>query len=207
MLERGWEVTACDISPSMLALAREKVGDAVRLEIADMRDLPRFGQFNLVFALDDAVNYLLSPAELGSALAGMRRNLAPGGLLMFDLNTLYSCRTFFAETAVVEQGGRRMVWRGRAAADTRPGSVCESRLETEWTGRAQSGADGAEVPAHVHRQRHFPAEEVVAILEEAGFACVEVFGHGPDAIPQQPLDELNHQKAVFIAQAHAKGGI
>src|SRR5262249_13250195 len=60
MLPRGWQVTGCDISPAMLALAVEKVGDAVRLEIADMLDLPSFGEFDLVWALDDAINYLLS---------------------------------------------------------------------------------------------------------------------------------------------------
>ena len=35
--------------------------------------------------------------ELDLALAGMRRNLAPGGLLMFDANTIHTYRGFFAE--------------------------------------------------------------------------------------------------------------
>src|SRR5882762_1378125 len=35
MLERGWEVTACDISPQMLDKARGKVGRAARLSVAD----------------------------------------------------------------------------------------------------------------------------------------------------------------------------
>src|SRR3982751_6899693 len=30
MLERGWQVTACDISPSMLELAEAKAGNAAR---------------------------------------------------------------------------------------------------------------------------------------------------------------------------------
>ena len=34
MLEKGWEVTACDISPSMVAIAREKVGDRAALSVA-----------------------------------------------------------------------------------------------------------------------------------------------------------------------------
>ena len=38
MLERGWEVTACDISASMVELARAKVGEAAALSVADMRD-------------------------------------------------------------------------------------------------------------------------------------------------------------------------
>ncbi len=87
-LERGYEVTACDVSPAMAALAAEKAGDRARVEVHDMRALPVLGAFDLVVCLDDAVNYLLEPGEVVSALRGMRRNLAPGGVLVFDVNCL-----------------------------------------------------------------------------------------------------------------------
>ena len=195
MLDQGWEVTACDISPSMLELARAKAGDAVRLSVADMRALPAFGEFDLVWALDDAVNYLLSAKELGKALSGMRANLAPGGLLMFDVNTLRAYRSFFAETERLERGGRRLVWRGQASADAEPGSISEARFEVE----APEGGE-ADVEAHVHRQRHFPEAEVLELLEGAGLECLDVFGHGFDAVLKQPVDELVHTKAVYIAR-------
>ena len=188
MLAQGWAVTACDISMAMLELAREKAGDGVRLEIADMLELPRFGEFDLVWALDDAVNYLLSPEELGRALAGMRANLAPTGLLLFDLNELQAYRTFFAETVEIERNGRRLVWRGTATPDVAPGSICESRLEFG--------------PGEVatHRQRHFPEAEVLAALARAGLVCLDVYGHGLDGIPTQPL-QSTHTKAIYIARA------
>src|ERR1044071_6807868 len=144
MLPRGWQVTACDISPAMLEQAREKVDDTVELIVADMTELPEFGKFDLVWALDDAVNYLLSTDELERALAGMRANLAPTGLLLFDVNALPTYRTFFAQTEVVEREGRRLVWRGLTAPDVPPRSICESRLEVD------SGE------ALIPRQRHFP---------------------------------------------------
>lgn len=197
MLERGWEVTACDISPAMLALARAKAGDAVRLSVQDMRKLPDLGEFDLVWALDDAVNYLLSGEELGEALSGMRANLAPGGLLMFDVNCLEAYRTFFAEEQRVERGGRQLVWRGQGCGDAAPGSIGEARLEVE-------SAPGQEpVEAHVHRQRHFPEAEVRELLEAAGLECLDVYGHGFDAVPKQPVDELAHSKAVYIARRRA----
>lgn len=198
MLERGWEVTACDISPSMLELARAKAGSAAQLFVADMRRLPAFGEFDLVWALDDAVNYLLSGEELEQALSGMRANLATDGLLMFDVNTLRAYRTFFATTEVVETGTERLVWRGQATADVPPGSICESRFEVE----AGDGGAGPkpEVEAHVHRQRHFPEAEVLATVESAGLECLDVFGHGLDAVLKQPLDELAHTKAVYMAR-------
>ncbi len=37
MLERGWHVVGCDISPAMVDIAKEKIGERARLEIADMR--------------------------------------------------------------------------------------------------------------------------------------------------------------------------
>ena len=37
-------------------------------------------------------------------------------------------------------------------------------------------------------------------MERAGLECLDVFGHGFDAIPKQPLDDLVHTKAVYIAR-------
>jgi len=190
MLERGWRVTACDISAAMVDLARAKVGDAAALSVADMRALPRLGEFDLVWCLDDAVNYLLDGGELERALTGMRRNLGPAGLLMFDVNALRAYRTFFAEEAVVERDGRRLIWKGRASADTEPGSISEASFEVE----------GAPGPPALHRQRHFPEAEVLAALARAGLECVELFGHDTDAVLEQPLDEARHSKAVYICR-------
>jgi SAM-dependent methyltransferase len=193
MLERGWEVTACDISPSMLARARAKAGESVQLSVADMRKLPDFGEFDLVWALDDAVNYLLSGKEMEEALSGMKANLAPDGLLMFDVNTLQTYRTFFAEEQRVERGERRLIWRGQGSVDAEPGSISEARFEVET-----EGVPGVET--HVHLQRHFPESEVRAQLEQAGLECLGVYGHGFDAVPKQPVDELVHSKVVYIAR-------
>jgi SAM-dependent methyltransferase len=195
MLARGWQVTGCDISAAMLERAREKAGEGVRLSVADMRELPRFGSFDLVWALDDAVNYLLSTEELEAALAGMRANLAPGGLIMFDLNTLRAYRTFFAERHVVEREGMRLIWSGQAAPDVEAGSICEARFEAEGNDAA------AETEAHLHRQRHFPEADVLAALESADLKSLAVFGHGLDGVPKQPLDEAEHTKAVYVARA------
>jgi SAM-dependent methyltransferase len=199
MLPRGWQVTGCDISPSMLELAAAKVGEDVRLELADMRELPVFGEFDLVWCLDDALNYLLGEDELGRALVGMRANLGPGGLLVFDVNALHAYRTAFAETDAIERGGHRLVWRGRTPSDVAPGSICEARLEVTAI-EADAEAAGA---THTHRQRHFPEAVVLAALGAAGLECLDVYGHGFDGIFKQPLDESVHTKAIYVARPAA----
>jgi SAM-dependent methyltransferase len=201
MLKREWEVTACDISPRMVAIAREKVGDKAKLSVADMRDLPVFGQFDVVWCLDDAVNYLLSTEELEQALAGMRRNLGPEALLMFDVNTLESYRTFFAEEVTMERDGRRMIWKGLTDPEAPAGTIAEASFEVEPLDESA----GPAIPPELHRERHFSEAEVVAALGRAGLECLDVYGHHHDAIPHQPLDEVAHTKAVYIARA-AGGG-
>lgn len=191
MLPRGWEVTGCDISASMLALAQTKVGGEVRLSVADMRELPVFGEFDLVWAIDDAVNYLLGDGELEQALRGMAANLAPDGLLFFDVNTLFAYRTGGTQTHVFELGdGRRLAWQGEGKPDMAPGSICEISMALL--------PDKGE-PIGTHRQRHFPEAEVLTAIEGAGLRCLDVYGQGTDGIPRQPLDEAAHTKAVYVA--------
>jgi SAM-dependent methyltransferase len=192
MLSRGWEVSGCDISPAMLERARAKVGASVRLEVADIRRLPVFGEFDLVWALGDVVNYLRSVDELEQALRRMRENLAPGGLLAIDANTIFILRQFFGEETVVERDGRRLVWSGQASADAAPGAIYEARFEGE-------GVDGLE--PHVHRQRHFPEGEILRALSSAGLECREVFGYGEDVVLRQPLNEHEHARGLYVASA------
>jgi SAM-dependent methyltransferase len=203
MLRQGWEVTGCDISPSMLELAREKAGEVARLEVANMLALPKFGEFDLVWALDDTINYLLSGEELRRALEGMRENLAPSGLLLFDLNTLLAYRTFFAETAVVERQGGRLVWRGLAAPDVAPGSTCESHLEVISD---DENKEHGTTTVLTHRQRHFPHEEVLATIKLAGLECLDTYGIYTDGVRKQPLDDSIHTKAIYVARCpHPRG--
>ncbi|HET9186185.1 MAG TPA: class I SAM-dependent methyltransferase [Solirubrobacterales bacterium] len=196
MLERGWQVTACDLSPAMIEIARAKVGDRVPLSVVDMRELPVLGEFDLCWCLDDAVNYLLEPEELEEALRRMRRNLVPGGLLMFDVNTLEAYKTFFSEEVALERGGKRMIWKGLTDPGIGPGGIAEASFQVQ-----PLDDDAPQIPPEVHRERHYPEEVVRATLERAGLEFLEVFGHHFDAVLHQPLSETAHAKAVYFARA------
>src|SRR5579864_1980256 len=76
---RGYEITACDVSSRMVAIARAKAPEAA-ITVEDMRELPTMGCFDLVTCLDDAVNYLLSEEELADFFDGVARNLDDHGV-------------------------------------------------------------------------------------------------------------------------------
>ena len=192
---RGWTVTGCDLSSGMVELARAKAPHA-RVEVCDMRTLPSLGVFDLVCCIDDGLNYLTEPGDVSSALAGMRRNLAAGGLALFDVNTLATYRGFFASSTVVAGDDRVFVWRGETPADARAGVLAAATLMAFTRGgEAWTRTDS------LHRQRHHPPGRLREALNSAGLETVAVYGQGLDGRPGPGLDERRHTKAVFVARA------
>jgi SAM-dependent methyltransferase len=202
LLERGYDVSACDLSPSMVDIARSHLPDRARAFVADMRALPPMGPFDLVTCLDDAVNYLLEPADLEAALVSMRSVLRPGGVLVFDVNTLHTYRTTFGEDAVWERDRRLFCWRGMAGSAAEPDGIHEAVVEV-FT-RSGAGRCWTRTSAR-HRQRHHPRATVERSLGRAGLAARAVRGQSPGARLSRDADEQRHTKLVFVAQ-RPKGG-
>jgi len=190
LVRRGWQVRGCDLSSSMLEWARKEGGGAVDLDVADMRDLPVYGEFELVLSLNDTINYLLGDDELRRTLAGMRANLAEGGLILFDVNSrsVYEGDGLWAGgSKVVEHGGRRWSW--RAFGEVEP-SIHEVRIE------------GDDVETVVNRQRFRSEAEVREAITEAGLQCCAALGMeevDDEIVLSEPPDEGRHYKVVYIA--------
>jgi SAM-dependent methyltransferase len=191
LLSRGWKIHGCDLSPAMLERAREQFGDAVELDVADMRELPVFGSFELVLAMNDAVNYLIGDGELEQALRGMRANLAPEGLLLFDCNSKLMFELAYEpmEDEVVKDG-RRWTWTGLGRED-----------ESVPIYRVRIAGDGTE--PIINRERYFEVDEVEAAIAGAGLECLAVLGQreeGEEVVLREPPDEKRDHKVVYIAR-------
>ena len=197
--DRGYDVTACDVSPAMLELARAKARTGVRLLTADVRDLPALGAFDLVTWLDDAVNYLHDAGELEAAFAGVRRNLAPGGVLVFDANTLVTFRRLYSSCLVVPGADEVLLLRGHGSARLPAGGTAEAHLEALV--RRPDGFWDRTVTVHLHR--HHPEDELRAALARAGLDCVGAWGQYLDGRLEPVADDLSHSKTVYVARLAA----
>jgi SAM-dependent methyltransferase len=192
LLGRGWEIHGCDISPAMLARAREQFGDSVgELDVADMRELPVYGSFELALVLNDAVNYLIGDGELEQALRTIRPNLTADGMLLFDTNSLEMYRLAYeaVEDSVVNDG-QTWTWTGLGRED-----------ESVPVYRARIEGDGIE--PIVNAERYFEIGEVEAALEAAGFEIVAVLGQreeGDEVILREPPDDERDHKIVYIGR-------
>lgn len=193
LLEAGYRVTACDLSPGMAQRAAAKAGGRATVHVADARRLPRLGTFDLVTCLNDVVNHLVEPGEVLQALVGMRANLARRGLLVFDVNTLCAYRS--AGDVVSADDDRLVAWRGRLATISAPGAVAEVVVEVF----ERLPGDVWRRRCHRHPHRHYPLAQVCDLVAEAGLRLVATRGQRPGAILDADVDEDVHTKAIFLA--------
>lgn len=197
LLERGYSVLGCDISEEMIDEARGKFpAHAEAFVVADMRDLPPLGEFDLVLCLDDAINYLLDDDELGAAFRGVARLLAPAGIFAFDVNSLHTYRTSFSETVVREAEQVFFVWRGETPSEAGAGELASASVEI-----FAQREDGLWERHHVrHRQRHHPRRRISFALERAGLRLVSTLGQHRGARLEDTADEQRHIKLVHFAK-------
>jgi SAM-dependent methyltransferase len=193
LIAQGWQAVGIDASEGMLTEARLKLGPEVRLIEHDMRDLPRLGDFDLVCALNDAINYVLDERQLTETFTGFRRNLAPGGVVVFDANTIGTFRGYGA--LVHQEPGRVLVVEGHSGDDFQEGALMRSDFVV------LEQRDGFSWYCHrsPHFQRHHPDEEVRRALRTAGLELAGVYGQASWRL-DDTLDELSDEKAVYVAR-------
>lgn len=194
LLQRGYQVTACDVSSEMASRAAAKAPGA-HVFVADMRHLPHIQGFDLVTCLDDSLNYLLERDDLRLALGGIRMSLDPVGIAVWDVNTLATYRTGFASDWVTDSPAAFIAWHGCASEDFATGEIAEARIDTFC--RAEPGCWRR--ATSVHRQRHWRVADVTAAAAAAGLRVIAVHGQHRGAVLEDGVDELIHAKALFVA--------
>jgi SAM-dependent methyltransferase len=192
LLARGYEVTACDGSAEMVAVAAGRAGGRAALHVADMRRLPRYGSFDLVLCLDDAINHLLAASDVVRALSRMRANLAPGGLVLFDVNTALAYEDH--GDLIREGAGVFLAARGGGPLPG-PDGVVDLAVDV-----FAEGAHGVWVRRSAAWQhRHYTVERMRALVADAGLRVLAVHGQRRGAFIDRHLDEGVHRKAVVVA--------
>lgn len=210
LVEAGFDVCAVDRSGGMLEIAARRLGGRARLVEADMRELPALGRFDLVTCVDDTLNHLLSPTDLRAALASMAARLAPGGVLVFDSNTLATLRTVFSTDSSSADGSSVVLWRGLGDPALRPGGIARAELTVFALAEGRS----EQVERLAIAERHHPLDEVLQALWTCGLEPARVLGqHRGARLGGEPPDEAVHHKIVVAARrpvglstwAHAHG--
>lgn len=121
LLERGCEVIGVDISEEMLNEAREKCapyGERALLLCQDMCELDLFGTVDCAVCALDSVNHLDGIEGVKKAFERVFLFLEPGGVFIFDANTVYKHREVLGNnTFVYESSSSFLVWQNELCDD------------------------------------------------------------------------------------------
>jgi len=92
LAKRGYDMTAVDASPEMLAQAMQKADELSNKPLflcQNMEELDLYGTMDAVVCALDSLNYLLSVEALERTFGRLKYFVRPGGIVVFDVNTEY----------------------------------------------------------------------------------------------------------------------
>jgi SAM-dependent methyltransferase len=95
-IDAGFPYRGSDLSTSM---CRQAARRGLPFFCADARNLPlkRDKRFDVILFLYDGINYLMTASDYRQVFSEVHAHLAPGGLFLFDITTLYNSRKNFNE--------------------------------------------------------------------------------------------------------------
>ncbi len=206
LLRAGLDVDGCDISPDMLALCRERAvhdGLESRLYAQASHELELPRAYRTIYICDS-----FGIAGNPEAMRRCYRHLAPGGAFVFNLSLPYreADRWHFwlpehrrsLPEAWPQTGERRRTASGDEI-ELRSRRVDLDPLEQRWTRQihATLWRDGTVVTEEEHTlwERLYFRNELLAMLAQAGFAQVAVYGGDGESVPN--ADDLT---LVFIGR-------
>ena len=171
---RGYEMIGVDQSPEMLAEAAEKnrgIAPVAPIFLCQpMEHLDLYGTIDACVCCLDSVNYVTEPKKLAQAFARVHLFLMPGGLFLFDINTPEKLESLDGQVFLDETEDTYCVWRAEFSHRSR---ICSYFMDLfrldEKTGQWNRGEE-------LHRERAYTTAELTAMLEEAGFHEIKLFG-------------------------------
>ena len=190
----GYDMIGVDGSEEMLMEAREKMSDADILYLCqDMRDFELYGTVRAVVSICDTMNYLLTKSDFVQTVRLVNNYLDPGGLFIFDLNTLYKFRELMGNTTIAESGeDASFIWDNFFDEET-------GRNEYDLTLFIRQENGLYERQVEIHEEQGYTLEEVKGFLDAGGMEFVRVF----DAeTGDDPTD--TSEKVFFIAREKGK---
>jgi SAM-dependent methyltransferase len=189
LLAGAYQVSGLDISPSMLAMAREKLPGGTRLYLADMTSFRLDASFDVIVCAYQGINHLLSLAAWESSFDRASEHLNPGGLFVFDIITPGQLEQLAAGPRIVQEfAGNYLLIRVRTA----DGMVFDWHIEVY-----ELQPDGRyRLLTQTVALRSFPLADIRAALR-ARFASVEVIRDG------HPGDTQNEDRIWFACRKAA----
>ena len=105
LYEKGYDMIGVDSSEEMLQIALDKkleTGSDILYLCQDMRELDLYSTVGTVVSVCDSLNYLLMDEDVLQTFHLVNNYLFPGGIFIFDFNTIYKYEEVIGDTTIAE---------------------------------------------------------------------------------------------------------
>ena len=162
----GIRVTGVDLSEELLNVAREKsphLPGKPDYFLRDIRKLPFFNQFDAAMSMFTSFGYFDRREDDLAIFAGVHRALKPGSRFLLDFLNADQVRADLVESEERNDGTMEVSIQ-RRIADGPFGPCVFKRIQ------AKDAVSGRDLASFEERVRLYTADEVEALLTEAGFS-------------------------------------
>ena len=196
LYQKGYDMIGVDNSGEMLSVAmekHEKSGDEILYLQQDMRELELYSTVGTVVSVCDSVNYILEEDELLDIFKLVNNYLYPGGIFIFDYNTVYKYEQVIGDTTIAEnREDCSFIWENYYHPE-------EEINEYDLTVFVQEEGDRFRRFTETHYQRGYTAEQMTALVEEAGMKVLLI----KDSDTDGPVTEKS-QRIYLVAKEQGK---
>ena len=195
LASQGYDMIGVDNSEEMLAKAIEKrveSGQNILYLLQDMREFELYGTVRAVVSVCDSMNYILTEEDLLQVFSLVNNYLDPGGIFVFDLNTVYKYKEILGDQVIAEDREEgSFIWENQYDEETR-----ENLYQLVLFLPREDGL--YERYEEIHYQKAYTIEKILKLLEKAGMEFVAVY----DAFTEEP--PLESSERVYVV-AREKG--
>lgn len=169
LADAGYDMIGVDNSADMLELAmekRERSGHEILYLQQDMRELALYSTIGTVISVCDSLNYLLAEKDLETVFRLVENYLFPGGIFIFDFNTVYKYAEVIGDTTIAENREEcSFIWENYYHEE-------EQINEYEVTVFVKEREDRYRKFAETHYQRGYSVEQMERLVRNAGLDVV-----------------------------------
>ncbi|WP_029322773.1 class I SAM-dependent DNA methyltransferase [Butyrivibrio sp. AE3004] len=214
MAELGYDMIGIDFSGEMLGIARnkmEKSGHEIMYLEQDMCELDLFCTAGTIVSVCDSINYLIEDEQIRKAFTKVNNYLYPGGLFIFDFNTLHKYRDVIGNVTIAEnREDCSFIWENFFDVDTNINeydlTLFVKRRSGENSASANDEAEGYvdlfERSIETHLQRGYTLEEMKAFVEQAGMSFITAIDADTH---EQPTEDS--ERIYVLAREHGKDAL
>lgn len=170
LAKRGYDMIGIDNAQEMLQIAMDKRTEAgldILYLLQDMREFELYGTVGAVVSVCDSVNYLLEEEDIIKTFRLVNNYLYPGGLFIFDFNTLYKYQEVIGDVTIAENREEcSFIWENYY-------HEAEEINEYDITIFVREAADIYRKFQETHYQRGYRLEQMTEYVRRAGLVFVE----------------------------------